>query len=117
MQPRNIVLNVILTVVTCGIFGIVWWFQLGGDIQALRGDDKPPTLRDFVLCLVTCGIWGYFVAYQWPIWLQEPLRKRGRHVDPNLPVLCLVLAFFGLHIVTLVLMQQAANDAMTAPVQ
>ena len=114
MQPRNLVTNVILSIVTCGIYLIVWYFQLGADIQALRGDDKPNTLRDFLLTIVTCGIWGLFVAYQWPIWMAEALRTRGRHVDPNLPVLSLVLTLFGMNIVALVLMQQAINDAIGA---
>lgn len=110
MQQRNIVLYVILSLVTCGIWFLVWFFQLGGDIAALRGDDKPSPLKDFLLTIVTCGIWGLYCAYQWPVYLQEPLRARGRTVDANLPVLSLVLAFFGLQIVGFVLMQQALND-------
>lgn len=73
-EPRNIVLYVILSIVTCGLWSLVWFFQLGGDIQALRGDDKPNTLVDFLLTIVTCGLWGFYVAYQWPTLLQDPMR-------------------------------------------
>lgn len=125
MPPvRNIVLLVILSVVTCGIWGIVWFFQLGSDIQMFRasartldsghrGDEKPNPLTDFVLSIVTCGIWSIVVAYQWPQLLQEPLRARGQRVDTNLPVLSLVLALFGMHIVGMVLMQQLLNEQTT----
>ena len=110
MQPRNIVVYVLLSIVTCGIWGIVWYFQLGSDIAAIRGDGKPSPLKDFLLTLLTCGIWSLYVAYQWPTLLQEPLRARGKYVDPNLPVLSLVLGIFGFHIVGMVLMQQLVND-------
>ena len=109
-EPRNIAVYVILTIVTCGIWGLVWFFQLGSDIQALRGDSKPNTLVDFLLTWVTCGLYGFYIAYQWPVLLQEPLRARGVHVDNNLPVLSLVLAVFGLNIVSVILMQSAVND-------
>ena len=112
-EPRNIVLYVILTVLTCGLWGLVWFFQLGGDIQAVRGDAKPNTLVDFLLTMVTCGLWGFYVAYQWPILLQEPMRAREIHVDSNLPVISLVLCFFGFQIVSLILIQSAANQALT----
>ncbi len=112
-EPRNIVLYIILTLITCGLWGLVWFFQLGSDIQALRGDDKPNTLVDFLLTIVTCGLWGFYVAYQWPIFLQEPMRARGIHVDNNLPVISLVLSFFGFQLVSMILMQSAANQAMT----
>ena len=98
---------------TCGIWGIVWFFQLGGDIQSLRGDGKPSAGTDFLLTIVTCGLWGIYVSYQWPTLLLEPLRARGRQVDSNLPVMSLVLTLFGLNIVGWVLMQQLLNDEAT----
>ncbi|MFZ4578536.1 MAG: DUF4234 domain-containing protein [Myxococcota bacterium] len=113
LQQRSIPLYVILTIVTCGIWGIVWFFQLGGDIQSLRGDGKPSAGTDFLLTIVTCGLWGIYVSYQWPTLLLEPLRARGRQVDSNLPVLSLVLTLFGLNIVGWVLMQQLLNDEAT----
>ncbi len=112
-EPRNIVLYAVLTVVTCGLWALVWVYQLGGDIQTLRGDDKPNILMDFLLTLLTCGIWGIYVAYQWPLLLQEPARARGIHVDNNLPVISLVLYFFGFAFVSLILVQSVANQALT----
>lgn len=114
-QPRNLVTCVVLSVVTCGIYMFVWLVQLGGDIQLLRGDEKPPVVRDLLLTLLTCGIWSFFVAYQWPIWLQENLAQRGRKIDTNLPTLSLILNFFGLQLVPLILMQQVLNDALQDP--
>lgn len=111
-QPRSLVTCVVLSVITCGIYMFVWLVQLGGDIQMLRGDEKPPVVRDLLLTLVTCGLWSFFVAYQWPIWLQETLAQRGRKTDPNLPTLSVVLNLFGLQLVPLILMQQVLNEAL-----
>lgn len=111
-EPRNIVLYVVLSVVTCGLWAIVWVFQLGGDIQRLRGDGKPNVLVDVLLTIVTCGLWGFFAAYQWTVLIQQPMRERGQHVDANLPVICLVASFFGLQLVTLILMQSVVNQGL-----
>lgn len=113
-QPRDLVTCVLLSIVTCGIYLLWWTVQVGRDIATLRGDDKPPVTRDVLLLLLTCGVWSFFIAYQWPLWLQDVQRQRGRTVDPNLPVLSLVLNFLGLHLVPLILMQQALNE-LAAP--
>ena len=98
--------------VTCGLWAIVWFFQLGADIQELRGDEEPNVLRDFLLSFITCGLWSLYVAYQWPVLIVEPLVKREVHVDKNLPVISLVMSLFGVQIVGLVLMQSAVNKGL-----
>ena len=106
---RDVVKYIILSIVTCGIWGLVWVYQVGTDIAMLRGDDKPSVVVDLVLSFVSCGLWGFVCAYRWPEYLNEELARRGRTVDTNLPAMSLLMAFFGLHVVGLVLMQESLN--------
>ncbi|MSQ84221.1 MAG: DUF4234 domain-containing protein [Myxococcales bacterium] len=110
MERRDLVKMVILTFLTCGIWGIVWFYQIGNDIAALRGDGTPKAGTDVLLGFVTCGIWFVVLSYQWPKLLNDLAAQRGRRVDDNLPVLALVCCVFGFQIVGLALMQQILND-------
>lgn len=110
MERRDVVKMVILSIVTCGIWGIVWMYQLGTDIANLRGDNTPKPITDIVLSLVTCGIWSLVISYQWPKLVNDLAAARGKRVDDNLPVLCLVASIFGFPIVAFALMQQILND-------
>jgi len=111
ITERNIALYVILSIVTCGIWGLVWFFQIGGDIGRLRGDGKPSALIDLVLAIVTCGIWGIILGYTWGDKLNEGLRNAGQPANENLPILTLVLGIFGLQLISFVLWQVELNKA------
>jgi hypothetical protein len=90
MPERNIALYVILSIVTFGLWGLVWFFQLDGDIGRLRGDGKPSPIIDLMLAIITCGIWGLTLGYTSGDKLNEELRQTGRPVNQNLPILTLV---------------------------
>jgi hypothetical protein len=114
MQRRDLVLSIILTVVTCGIYKLFWMYQLGNDIAMLRGDDQPKPMTDLLLTLVTCGLWYFVVSYRWAQLLNDVVGQRGGRVDSNFPGLCLVLAIFSYGVVDLALMQNMMNDLIEA---
>ena len=64
-EEKNIVVNVLLSLVTCGIFGIIWFIQLTDDAKEFSGDESMQSgAMAFVLTLVTCGIYGFYWAYK-----------------------------------------------------
>ncbi|MEY3011715.1 MAG: hypothetical protein RIT45_450 [Pseudomonadota bacterium] len=109
VEERNVVTWSILTLVTCGIWRLVWLVQIGRDIAMLRGDDRPNVVIDLLLSFVTCGIWMLVMSYQWPGLLNEALEQRGQRVDGNLPAMSLLMALFGFGIVDLILIQGELN--------
>src|SRR5947209_2762691 len=60
-QERSIGMCILLTLVTCGIYGIVWMYQIGTDLKNVLGRDEPNPGLDIILSLVTCGIWGLVI--------------------------------------------------------
>lgn len=108
ITPRNIVLAVVLTIVTCGIYGIYWMIKLNDEINCLADD---PTAASggmvFVLSLVTCGIYSFF-------WLYKMGEKcdRIKGVDENSRFLYLVCGILGFSIVSYCLMQDTINRAV-----
>jgi hypothetical protein len=110
---RNIVAYIILSLVTCGLFGLYWFVSLAGDIAKLREKADPRGLFDLIISFVTCGIWGLVCAYRYPKFIVEIQQKRGAPVN-DLAVVSLILSLVGLGIVSWALMQNEINKIANA---
>jgi hypothetical protein len=108
VTQRNIAVSIILTLITCGIYGIYWFIVLTNDVGRLSGDHQFTGGKHFLLTLVTCGIWSFVWAYQVGKHVEEAQRQRGITASDN-SVLYLVLTFFGLSIVTYAIVQSDVN--------
>lgn len=108
VQQRSIALAIILSLVTCGIYGIYWFIVMTNDVGRLSGDTSFTGGKHFLLSIVTCGIWTLVWAYQAGKHLTEAQRQRGMMMTDN-SVLYLVLCLFGFGIVTYALVQHEVN--------
>ena len=108
--PRNIAVAIILSIVTCGIYGIYWFIVMTNDANQLSGrTNETSGGLAFLFSLITCGIYGWYWAY-----------KMGEKTDiikgsPNgsSSALFLVLQILGLGIVNYALAQDAINSAVS----
>lgn len=69
MKERNFVTAFLLSIVTCGIYGIFWWYSFTEDLNRLcegRSDSKPSPNYIVVMLLsfITCGIYFYCWIYK-----------------------------------------------------
>jgi len=83
----------ILCLVTCGVYLIVWYYKIYGEIEALAG--RTPTggsfVRDLLFTVLTCGLFGIWVDYQMSVIFNE-LQARYQVANPNdTTTTCLVL--------------------------
>ncbi len=108
---RSIALCVVLTIITCGIYGWYWLYCLAQDIDtaANRPGDVSPALL-VVLTIITCGIYGWIWAYQSAGKLNEAKALRGMPTDSNNNIIYLVLCILGFSIITWALMQNELNS-------
>ena len=110
MTQRNIATSIILTIFTCGIYGIVWFIMLNDDIRnASKNYGMPSGGVAFLLTLVTCGIYGIYWAYQMGKALTTAKQEAGLPATDN-SVLYLILQIFGFAIVNYALMQNEMNN-------
>ena len=115
IQERKLALCIILTIVTCGIYGLVWFFNLVNDLNtaAPSSDDKTPGTV-LLLSIVTCGIYSF-------VWLYksgdkvDKIRTHNGEAPSSSAVLYLVLAIFGLSIVSYCLIQTELNKVAQIP--
>ncbi len=110
IQKRDLVTSIILSIVTCGIYGIIWFIGLTDDAKTASKDE---TLQSggtaFLLTLITCGIYGFFWAYKMGKAINQARVNRGMPEDDK-STLYIILQLFGLGIVNYALMQNDLNE-------
>ena len=109
VKERNIAVCIILSIVTCGIYGIIWFVSITDDINTLSGDYKTSGGMAFLFSIITCGLYGIYWMY-----------NQGRKIDmakankgipsSNSGILYLILSILGLGIVSYCLMQNEINN-------
>ena len=114
IQNRSIAVCIILSIVTCGIYGIYWFICLTNDTNIACGDTEGTSGGvAFLLTLVTCGIYGLYWAYKQGEKIDQAKSSRGLESGSN-GVLYLVLCIFGLGIISYALMQNELNQMANA---
>lgn len=112
IEKREIFLAIILSIVTCGIYGIIWFIGMTDDVNKLTGDYKTSGGMAFLFTLLTCGIYGIYWNYKMGQRLSEAGKTHGRNVEDN-SILYLVLTIVGLQIVNWALIQNEINGFAT----
>lgn len=108
IKERNIVVSLILTVVTCGLYGIYWVICMGREAVSVK-DPQDSGILEIVLMLFLAFV-GFYMAEKK---FAEGCAERGiEHKDNS--ILYLVLGLLGLWIVDACLMQNDLNKLATA---
>lgn len=109
IKERNLVLGIIFSIITCGIYGIYWIYEVNNDVNTLA-NEPGATSGGYVILfsLITCGIYGIYWAYK----MGERCDRIKGAGNGSTNILYLVLAIFGLQIVNLALIQDTINNAI-----
>lgn len=107
IQTRSVVTCVLLTIVTCGIYGIYWTYCIINDTYTLTNVDGSAGMDTFLIYL-TCGLYGLYIWYKIGNLLAAYRADRGLS-EQNNAILYLVLALLGLLIVDLCIIQSELN--------
>lgn len=111
-QERNIVVYVILTIVTCGIFGLYWMAVLTNDMLNALGEDGTTGGLAVLFTIFTCGIYGIYWAYQTGQRIDRLNTIVGKYTD-NSGLLYLILDILGLSIIVYAVAQSELNKFYT----
>lgn len=108
IEERNIAMVIILSFITCGIYGIYWFVKMTDEAKQLSSSDNAGGGLAFVYTLITCGIYTIYWNYKMGKNMYEAGQKYGINIEDN-SVIYLVLSLFGLGIVSECLMQNDLN--------
>lgn len=112
VTQRNIALCIVLSLITCGIYGLYWFVCLTEDVNAVANETEATSgVMALVFTIITCGIYGLYWAYKCGEKLDKAKTDRGLQAS-NGGVLYLILYLFG-GIIAYALIQNELNK-MTA---
>lgn len=114
LKQRSIPIAILLSIITCGIYGIYWFIVITNEVNQVTGNQNDTSGGVcFLLSLITCNIYGIYWAYKMGDKLDNARAKNG--VAPgSFPILFLLLNLFGLSIVTMGIMQSELNKYLPA---
>jgi hypothetical protein len=105
----GIPLAIVLWLVTCGIYGLVWQNKIFETTNQLLGEDKFSFWPWLGLSIITCGIYNFYAQYQLGEALNQALIKEGRPPNTSLSALALILSIFGLLVIVHAIEQAEIN--------
>lgn len=108
MQQRSIPVCIILTIITCGFYGIYWMIVLNEEVNYLAKKQGTSGGLVFLFTLITCGIYGIYWMYQMG-YAVEMLHEQHGEMRSNASVVYLILSIFGLSLVAYALLQNEVN--------
>lgn len=115
ISQRSVPLYIILSLVTCGIFQLVWMAMIADDLNqasGATGDSNGPMV--VLLDIVTCNIFGIYWGYKAGQKISIIQTKNGGTVNSDNPLLfCLLMMFIP--IVSLAIMQSELNKVAEVP--
>ncbi len=107
IKEKNIAVCILLSIVTCGIYAIIWFINMTDDASQSSGEEMSGGMA-FLLTLVTCGIYGFYWAYKMGKMMEKAGQNKNVSISDN-STIYLVLNLFGLGIVNYCLIQNDLN--------
>lgn len=110
-SKRSVGLSVLLTIITCGIYGLYLIYKVSDDVNqiAYRKMNRPGV--DLLLVIVTCGIYGFYWYYKIGRQIADVEYEIGMRVNDT-SILCLILAIIALPIVAMAILQSEINTIL-----
>ena len=106
---RSIVSGIVLTLVTCGIYGLYWHYKQMETLNAWLGRDEFSFGAWFFLSFCTFGIYAIYYEYKMATGINEVRANNDMYVESSLPVVCVLLAIVTFDIVSIAIQQSWIN--------
>ena len=114
INKRSIAEVIVLTLVTCGIYGLYWIYAFSTDIKTYLDDETINPGLELLLTIVTCGIYGIYWFYKFGKLICTCQEKAGLQIEDNSIVYVVLAVIQPLAVVNIGLMQNAINLVIDA---
>lgn len=109
-EIRNPIVVYILTIVTCGIYGIIWFFSVLGEINGALAEERFNPVVEFLLTIFTLGLWGLWLMWRMSEAIVEVEKMAGAEPKFDAAII-FVISLLGF---SSIVMQLSLNNAWEA---
>ena len=100
--------SVILSIITCGIYGLVWQYKQMKVLNSWLNRKEYSFGKWLLLSIITCGIYGVYNEYKMARGIIEVQQQNNLLVN-NVATICLIMTLIGLGIVSMAIQQSEIN--------
>lgn len=111
-MKRNLVLCIVFTFVSLGLYGIYWFIVLTNEMNRESGHPHQTSgVVSFLLCIVTLGFYGWYWA--WKMGEKSDVLKNRylEYTSSDTRALYIVLAVLNFNMIVMLLCQYELNKA------
>lgn len=105
----SVATDVLLTIVTCGIYNLFWQARQFRVLNAFLGRQEFRFWVWLFLTLITCGIYHIYTEYVMAKSVLAVQRRLGKPTSDNLPLISLLVSLCGLMLVADAIQQSEIN--------
>lgn len=105
---RDIATQFILTVITCGIYGLYWIAEITDDVNNLREDYTTSGVTVVLLSILTCGLYLIYWTYDMGRKLYNLGQENGKDINDN-SIIYMILSIIKGDLLNLILIQSDLN--------
>lgn len=102
---RNITLDILLSLVTCGVYNLYWQYRQIEALNDILRQDKYSFVQWLLLTFITCGLYHVYHEYRMSTDLAE-----GSPTASNDGLIAIVLTLFGMSVVVDAIQQSKINE-------
>ena len=109
VKNRSVASVIILSLITCGIYNIYWMYAVTEEVSYLIDDRTFTGGKVILFSIITCGIYTLFWYYSLGQKLMVAQQRHDKMIKDN-SLIYLLLAIFGLSIVSTAIIQSDMNN-------
>ena len=106
---RSIVVGILLSLITCGIYMLYWQGKQIAMLNAWLERKEFSLMRWFFFSIFTIGIYALYHAYKTASGINQVRANNGMWVDASLPAVCVLMTIFGFGIASIAIQQGWIN--------
>lgn len=108
VSKRDLVACILLSLFTCGIYGLIWFAGMTDDSNRVSNSNDPSGAMSILLVIITCGFYSIYWYYRMGQKLYIAGQTHNKDISDN-SIVYLILGIFGLGMVAQCLMQNDLN--------
>lgn len=93
----NIAIDILLTVLTCGLYGLFWQARIFKTVNSFLDQEKHKFWTWLLLCLLTCGLYNIYAQYELARSINGIQASRNMKVNENLVLLDILFSIIAFH--------------------